>query len=104
MVVALATEAGLRVVTEGFVDRAYRPDGSLVPRREPGAVHDSPATCVAQALRIARLGTVATSDGSDVALAARSLCVHGDTPHAVATATVVRQALVDAGVAVRAFA
>jgi 5-oxoprolinase (ATP-hydrolysing) subunit A len=104
VVAALAADAGLPVVTEGFVDRAYRADGTLVPRREPGAVHDSPATCVAQALRITRLGTVTAADGSDVALAARSLCVHGDTPHAVATAAVVRQALVDAGVAVRAFA
>lgn len=101
---ALAHEAGLTVVTEGFVDRAYRADGTLVPRREPGAVHATTDACVAQAISIARDHVVHAADGTKVPLGARSLCVHGDTPHAIATALVVRDALRAAGVTVAPFA
>lgn len=86
----IASSDGMPVVTEGFADRAYRPDGTLVPRSEPGAVHDDPATVVAQAVRLA----------SQV----DSLCVHGDSPGALDLARAVRAGLEDAGHTLRAFA
>lgn len=100
----LAEAAGLRAVGEAFVDRAYMPDGSLVSRREPGAVlHDADAI-VARILDFARTGDMTAVDGSRVAVSARSLCVHGDSPGAVALARAVRAALTDAGVACAPFA
>ena len=102
--VRAAQEAGLSVVTEGFVDRAYRPDGTLVPRHEPAAVHGTTEACVAQAASLALDHTVRAIDGTLVPLAVRSLCVHGDTPHALATAREVRAALVAAGLVLRPFA
>jgi 5-oxoprolinase (ATP-hydrolysing) subunit A len=100
-----ADEAGLRVVPEAFVDRAYTPRGTLVPRGTPGAVlGDADAHAVAErAVRMITEGTVTAVDGSKVALHAESLCVHGDTPGAVEMAAAVRRALEDAGVEVRAF-
>ncbi|MBT2210995.1 MULTISPECIES: LamB/YcsF family protein [Actinomadura] len=95
---------GLEVVAECFADRAYTPSGALVSRREPGAVvHDADAV-TRRAVRMAVDGTVAAVDGTEVALRARSICVHGDTPGAVTLARSVRSALSDAGVALEAFA
>lgn len=88
----LADEAGLPTVGEGFADRGYLPDGGLVPRSEPGALLSDPAEVAAQAVRLARAGTV------------RSLCLHGDSPSAAASGAAVRAALADAGVTVAAFA
>ena len=88
----IAAEAELPTVAEGFVDRAYLPDGSLVPRGEPGAVLTDPAAAAEQAVRLADAGQV------------RSLCVHGDSPGAPEIAAAVRAALDDAGVTVAAFA
>ena len=87
----IAIEAGVRVVAEGYADRAYRPDGTLVPRREPGAVLSDVDAVVAQAMRLATAGTV------------ESICVHGDTPGAVEMAARVRDALVAAGLSVCPF-
>lgn len=95
---------GLTVVAECFADRAYSPSGGLVSRREPGAViHDREAV-VERAVRMAVEGTIIAMDGSEVALSARSICVHGDTPGAVALARSVRSALSDAKVALEPFA
>ncbi|SEQ37311.1 UPF0271 protein [Streptomyces radiopugnans] len=99
-----AEEAGLPAVAEAFADRGYTARGTLVPRREPGAVIHEPDAVVSQALGIALHGSVATGDGGRVAAVARSLCVHGDTPGAVALARRVRRALAEAGVRIEAFA
>jgi UPF0271 protein len=89
----LAAEAGLRPVEEGFADRRYRPDGTLTPRTEPDALLTGTGEVVAQALRLATgTGRVA------------SLCLHGDTPGAVALARAVRAALDGAGVRLAPFA
>lgn len=96
-----AREAGIRFVTEAFVDRAYRADGSLVPRSEPGAVLHDVSAVAARAVRLAVDGSVVAVDGSVVRVEAESLCVHGDTPGAVAMARAVREALAEAGVDVR---
>ena len=98
-----AGAAGLATVAEAFADRAYRPDGALVSRREPGAVLHDPDQIAARMLRLAREGVVAAVDGSEIALAAGSICVHGDSPRAVAIARQVRARLEAAGVRIGAF-
>jgi len=102
--VGWAREAGLRVVAEAFADRAYTPQGTLVSRREKGAVlHD--ATDVAQRmLRLVREGTVLAIDGSVARVEAQSICVHGDSDGALEMARAVRAALERDGIAIRAFA
>ena len=99
-----ARAAGLRTVSEAFADRAYTPTGALVSRRDPGAVLHSEADVVEHVLRLATDGEVVAIDGSRIRLAAESICVHGDTPGAVAMAAAVRRALAGAGVDVGAFA
>jgi len=98
-----AREAGLRVVAEAFADRAYQADGSLVPRRQPGAVLHDPAEIAARMLRLAREGVVTALDGSTVRIEADSICVHGDSPGAVEMARALRATLEAEGVAIRSF-
>ena len=99
-----AQDAGLRVVAEAFADRAYTPQGTLVSRREPGAVlHDS-ALVASRMLRLVRDGVVEAVDGSLARVQAQSICVHGDSPGAVEMARAVRMALESDGVVVRSFA
>ncbi len=99
----LAEAAGLRTVREAFADRGYTAAGLLVPRSEPGAVLTDPAAVSARVVRMVRDGVVTAVDGTEVALDAESVCVHGDTPGAVTIATAVRDALRDAGSTLRAF-
>jgi 5-oxoprolinase (ATP-hydrolysing) subunit A len=100
---AAAAAAGLATVAEGFADRGYRADATLLPRDRPGAVLTDVATVTAQAVRLARHGEAVTADGDVVAVLAGSLCLHGDTPGAAALAVAVRGALAAAGVDVRPF-
>lgn len=99
-----AAEAGLTPVAEAFADRGYDADGRLVPRREPGALVHDPAEVAARVVRMVRDGVVVAVDGTEVPVDARSVCVHGDTPGAVAVATAVRTALAGAGVDLAPFA
>jgi len=99
-----AADAGLRTVAEGFADRGYTPDGTLVPRREPGALVHDPAAVAARAVRMAADGRVEAVDGSTVAVEVESVCVHGDTPGAVELARAVRTALTGAGLGPAPFA
>lgn len=99
----VAEERGLRPVTEGFVDRGYLPDGTLVPRSEPGAVLHDPAVVAARAVRMAAEHEVVAVDGTTIPLTVESLCVHGDTPGAVAIARAVREALDAASIPVVPF-
>jgi 5-oxoprolinase (ATP-hydrolysing) subunit A len=101
---AQAREAGLAVVGEAFADRAYSPDGRLVPRGEPGAVLTDPAVIVRRCLRMVAAGQVEAVDGRLLDVRAGSICLHGDTPGAVGLARQVRAALAGAGVRLRAFA
>jgi len=103
-VLDVAGAAGLPTVNEAFADRAYTPAGTLVPRGDPGAVLDDPEQVVAQALRIATTGQVVAVDGTIVAVPARSLCLHGDTPGAVDLVQRVRKALEATGVTIAPFA
>jgi UPF0271 protein len=103
VVARLADHAGVPAVAEAFADRAYRPDGSLVPRSEPGAVIHDAEEVSARSVRMALDGTVVAVDGTEIAVRAVSLCVHGDTPSAVDLARAVRAALDAAGVALAPF-
>ncbi|RKJ94161.1 LamB/YcsF family protein [Alicycliphilus denitrificans] len=99
-----AQDAGLRVIAEAFADRAYTPQGTLVSRREKGAVlHDS-ALVAQRMLRLVREGVVEAVDGSLARVQAQSICVHGDSAGAVEMARAVRMALESDGVVVRPFA
>jgi 5-oxoprolinase (ATP-hydrolysing) subunit A len=92
--------AGLAIAAEAFADRAYEPDGSLRPRTLPGAVLASPEAAAEQAVAIATLGRVTAYDGTSVALAADTICVHSDTPGAPELCRAVRAALTGAGVTI----
>ena len=104
VLLAAAEDAGLPTVTEAFADRGYTPAATLVPRTEPGALLDDPDEIAARVVRLVTQGVVTAVDGSDVAVRAASVCVHGDSPRAVATARSVRAALEAAGVTLSAFA
>jgi UPF0271 protein len=102
--IAAAQRAGIRAVSEAFVDRAYRADGTLVPRGESGAVLSDIESVAERALRIVQEGRVRAIDGSEIELEAESLCTHGDGPHAAAIVGAVRRRLEADGVTVAAFA
>ncbi|MFY0988897.1 5-oxoprolinase subunit PxpA [Halomonas sp. C05BenzN] len=91
----LAAEHGVTLWFEAFADRAYDGEGRLVSRREVGAVHHDPEVIVDQARRIASGEPLTASDGSELMLAADTLCVHGDNPESIAAVKAIRQALND---------
>jgi UPF0271 protein len=92
----------MRVASEVFADRTYQRDGSLTPRSRPDAlIHDEHAA-VAQVLRMIREGVVRATDGTDVPIAADTVCLHGDGPNPVAFARQLRAELAAAGIEVRA--
>ncbi len=97
-------QLGLPVATEGFCDRAYRPDGTLADRAEPGAVIEDPAQAAARAIAIVLRGGVDRPGGGVTPVEAASLCLHGDTPRALDHARSIRAALEQAGVSIAAFA
>jgi UPF0271 protein len=103
VVLEIAAEAGLRTVREAFADRAYTPAGTLVSRREPGAVLHDPEQVAARMVRLVTDGVISAVDGNDVRVRADSICVHGDSPGAVDMARQVRTALEQAGVTIGAF-
>ncbi|MGH8664295.1 MAG: LamB/YcsF family protein [Burkholderiales bacterium] len=92
---------GLRVAAEGFADRAYNADGTLVSRKLPGSLIDDPQRAAAQAARMATEGKVRAIDGVDIDLRVHTICCHGDTPGAPAIVRAVRSALERAGCRVR---
>ena len=99
---AAGMEAGLTTVSEVFADRAYRADGSLVPRSQPGAVIHDEVAVVARTLDMVREQAVTAIDGTRVPIRAETICVHGDTPDAAHLARRLRDALQQTGVAVAA--
>ncbi|MDP7706553.1 MULTISPECIES: LamB/YcsF family protein [unclassified Mycobacterium] len=98
-----AGRRGLRTVAEVFADRAYQPDGTLVPRREPGAVLGDPAVIARRVVNMVNAGEVTATDGTVLRVTAESVCVHGDSPGAVQIATAVHEQLRTAGVEIGAF-
>lgn len=98
-----ARDAGLRVVSEAFADRAYTPQGALVSRREKGAVLHDPEVIAQRMVRLVRDGVVEAIDGSTVRIEADSICVHGDSPDAVGIARQLRERLEAEGIAIASF-
>ena len=99
-----ARARGLAVVAEAFADRAYNDDGTLVSRRLPGAVlHDADAVAE-RMLRWAQTGELVSATGRPIRVRADSICVHGDSPGAVAMAQRIRARLEAAGVPLAPFA
>ncbi|MGW0159805.1 LamB/YcsF family protein [Mycobacterium sp. NPDC003323] len=96
-----AADLGLHTVCEAFADRAYRPDGSLVPRREAGAVLHDADEIAARVVAMVTEGRVTAIDGSSVPIAVESVCVHGDSPGAVRIAAAVRDRLTAEGIGVQ---
>jgi UPF0271 protein len=99
-----AEQAGLRSVTEAFADRGYTAHATLVPRSQPGALLDDPSAVAERMVQMVLTGRLRSVDGRELAVSARSICVHGDSPGAVAMAVAVRKALAEAGVEIRSFA
>lgn len=100
--VAAGRRAGLRTASEGFADRAYQPDGTLVPRHREDSVIRDAGVVVPRVIRMVRDQVVDAIDGSVVPLAVDTICVHGDTPGAADLAARIRAALSEAGVEVKA--
>jgi UPF0271 protein len=98
-----ARDAGLTVVAEAFADRGYTPEGTLVSRRDPGAVLHDVDQIAARMLSLVRDGMVEAVDGSLVRIAADSICVHGDSPGAVAIARHLRERFEQEGVRISSF-
>ncbi|PVZ15566.1 MULTISPECIES: LamB/YcsF family protein [unclassified Pseudomonas] len=99
-----ARDAGLRCVAEAFADRAYTPEGTLLPRNQPGAVLHDAEQVAQRLLRWVREGVMQAHDGSLVPIEADSICVHGDSPGAVAMAQVIKQRFDQEGLHIAAFA
>jgi len=100
--VRAARAVGMPLIREAYADRAYTAEGLLVPRSQDGAViHDADAV-VARCLRLAKAGEIVAVDGTVLKSAARSICLHGDTPGAVDLARDVRDALEAEGIEIRA--
>ena len=98
-----ARDAGLTVVAEAFADRGYTPQGALVSRREPGAVLHDEQLISQRMLSLVREGVIEAVDGSMVRVEADSICVHGDSPGAVAIARNIRQRFEQEGVQIASF-
>jgi UPF0271 protein len=95
-----ARAAGLGIAAEGFADRAYEPDGSLMARSKTGSVITDVPAVVSRAIRIVTEGAVMAGDGTRVPLEVDTLCIHGDTPGSDALAAAVRSGLEHAGILV----
>ena len=98
-----AQQLGLRTVPEAFADRAYRPDGQLVSRREPDAVLHDVDQIADRVVAMINTGLVDAVDGSSVPISVESVCVHGDSPGAVQIAHTLRQRLQSEGIELAAF-
>ncbi|MDY0011578.1 MAG: 5-oxoprolinase subunit PxpA [Rhodocyclaceae bacterium] len=94
---AAGRRAGLPVALEVFADRAYQADGQLVPRREPGAVLHDARACLRQVSTMLERGGILSQEGALLPTPIHSICVHGDSPGAVATARTLAEALTAAG-------
>ena len=101
--VRAAKDVGIACACEVFADRAYMPDGSLVPRGRPDAMIEDEVLAISRVVRMAKEKKVTAVDGSDIEITADSVCVHGDGPKALVFVQKIREALTEAGVTIRAF-
>jgi UPF0271 protein len=100
--IAVAEACGLPVMSEVFADRTYQADGSLTTRSRPDALITDENLAIAQVLQMVREGKVRATDGTDVAIKADTICLHGDGAHPVAFARRLRQELAAAGIEIKA--
>ncbi len=98
-----AERRGLRTVAEAFADRAYLPDGRLLPRSEADAVLRDPGQIAERVLNMVDTGTVTSVDGTVIKVEVESVCVHGDSPGSVVIAAAVRDRLLGSGIELVAF-
>jgi UPF0271 protein len=98
---ATCRKMGCRVASEGFADRAYNVDGTLVSRKIAGSLITDPERAAAQAVKMALEGKVRTIDGVEIDISVQTICCHGDTPGAEKIVRAVREVLDKAGVQVR---
>ncbi|MBU6424815.1 MAG: LamB/YcsF family protein, partial [Rhodospirillales bacterium] len=103
-VLELARAEGLAVMPEIFADRGYTPQGLLVPRRDLGAVLHDADQVAERMLKFVRTGSLTANDGTELRIAAGSICVHGDSPGAVAMAKAIRLRFEAEGIAIKPFA
>ncbi|HUR99595.1 MAG TPA: 5-oxoprolinase subunit PxpA [Pyrinomonadaceae bacterium] len=100
LLISEARKAGLRTASEVFADRTYQPDGSLTPRSHSEALMNDDKKAVAQVLQMIRSRTVTAITGETVEITADTLCIHGDSEHAVGFAKSIREAMAATGVRV----
>lgn len=98
--IAAGERAGLRTAAEGFADRAYASDGTLLPRSDAHALITEETDAVAQAIRLVTEGKVRSLEGTDVEVRAETICIHGDSPRALSFARLIREGLETAGIEV----
>jgi len=98
--IEVGQQVGLRVASEVFADRALNPDGTLVPRSQPGAVIKDPEEVIAKSLRMVVEGKAIAINGKEIPIRADTICLHSDTPGAVELARKLRERMEAAGVEV----
>ncbi len=86
-------EIGLKVANEVFADRAYMPDGTLVPRSKGGALIQDTGTAIKRVVKMVKYGMIEARDGTEIAIKADSICVHGDNPQSLEFVKNIRKAL-----------
>lgn len=104
LMVQIAADMGLRTSGEIFADRGYGDDGELIPRGKPGAMIHDPDLAAERVLRMVRAGAIELPQGRQISASIDTVCIHGDSPNAIAMAIRVRRKLEDAGIHVRSFA
>lgn len=103
MLETASKDAGLITYSEIFADRGYTDEGTLVPRSQPGAMIEDPKFAADRLVAFSKTGMMPTVSGGSIALEAHSICVHGDSDHAVAMAAEVKAALIAQGIDVASF-
>jgi UPF0271 protein len=98
--VSEAAAIGLKTASEAFADRSYQPDGSLAPRTNPYALHQSESVVVSQVLQIVKEHSVTAANGELVPLEANTICIHGDDPHALSFAAAIFDTLKENGISI----
>lgn len=104
LMLQIAADMGLRTSGEIFADRGYGDDGELIPRGKPGAMIHDPDLAAERVLRMVRAGAVELPQGRQISASIDTVCIHGDSPNAIAMGIRIRRTLEDAGVHVRSFA
>lgn len=99
--IAAGERAGLRTASEAFADRTYQPNGTLTSRRRADALIDDHDTAVEQTIRLVTEGRVRSREGTEVEVRTDTICIHGDGPHALPFAKLIRERLESSGIEVK---